>query len=277
MDSKEVFQKLIQAHDGDMALVYIYVAQSGDTDPVSCAKALFMTVSRVEEALEKLKVQGLVGTAETQKSSVNADTPVVALPADEPASYTAQEIEEAFSRSDYLALSQETRKVLGRELSKDDLEKLLDICRHLELPAETVFVLLHYCEKISSSKLRMSFIQRQAYIWKNRDIITVEQAEDFVEKDLELRSASGQIRQIVQIKDRNFTSKEQEYVSSWLSDGFTMDAIESAYEKTVNNTGKLSFPYMDKVLRNVSSDKSSAQKTAERKPKIITSVRKDSR
>ena len=43
-------------------------------------------------------------------------------------------------------------------------------------------------------------------------------------------------------------TKEKEYIDKWIGMGKTDAELKDAFEKTVLNTGKLSFPYMDKIL-----------------------------
>ena len=47
-------------------------------------------------------------------------------------------------------------------------------------------------------------------------------------------------------EDKEF--KNYEYIDKWISLGKTDEELKEAFEKTVLNTGKLSFPYMDKIL-----------------------------
>ena len=53
------------------------------------------------------------------------------------------------------------------------------------------------------------------------------------------------------IYDRNLIDKEREYISAWFQDyGFSIPMIKLAYERTVERTGKLSFPYVNSILRS---------------------------
>ena len=45
------------------------------------------------------------------------------------------------------------------------------------------------------------------------------------------------------------TPSEQRFISSWLDMGFSLDAIELAYDRTVTNTGALKWGYMNKILQ----------------------------
>ena len=48
-----------------------------------------------------------------------------------------------------------------------------------------------------------------------------------------------------------FTKNQREYLVKWLDDyKFTTDMIYEAYQRTLDGAGKLSFPYMDKILQS---------------------------
>ena len=251
MPRNDDFEKLIAAHDGTMALVYIYISVHPKAENRDIARDLCLTVRQVEESLEKLSLQG-ISPSSVPASKQSAFTPE---PADSRSNYTSSDFEEASKDSAFSALHQEAEQITGRLLNTDDLNYLLDIYWHLGLPAATIYTLLHYCEKIAKTRPRMSFISKQAYRWKNTGIISVEDAESFVDEDLKRRSKFGEIKTSLQIFDRNLTSSEEEFITSWLKLGRTVEDIEAAYEKTVNNTGKRSFQYMNKILLNPNSAK----------------------
>ncbi|MEG2074777.1 MAG: DnaD domain protein, partial [Angelakisella sp.] len=59
----------------------------------------------------------------------------------------------------------------------------------------------------------------------------------------------GLIRSLFGINDRELSAKEKNYIATWFGDyGFDTDLIKLAYEKTVDNTGKVAFPYIHKIL-----------------------------
>ena len=52
--------RLIAAHDGDVALLYLYIRRSGAADTEGAARALCRTLGEMEAALEKLGRMGLL-------------------------------------------------------------------------------------------------------------------------------------------------------------------------------------------------------------------------
>ena len=133
------------------------------------------------------------------------------------------------------------KQILGKQLARHDMSRLLGIYNHLGLSAEVIYVLLHYCAELYRGP---EGAERRA----NRSIHTPEEAEAYVEAQKALHSSFGQIKNALEIYDRKLISSEEAYFSSWLQMGFEVDAIRLAYERTVRNTGKRALPYMNTIL-----------------------------
>ena len=236
--------RLIAAHDGDVALLYLYIRRTGSADTEGAARALCRTLGEMEAALEKLERMGLLG--ETPAALRDTKQP----PADEPPEYRAADI---VSRNDgtFTALVQEAQRVLGHALSTPDLKTLFGIYDYLALPPEVIMVLLHYCVSVSNGRLpTMRFIEKEAYAWANREIRTLEQAEDYIE-DRRLRSEEcAAAARALGITGRALSATEKRYITSWLDLGYTPELIAIAYDRTVTNTGALKWGYMNKIIQS---------------------------
>ena len=66
--------------------------------------------------------------------------------------------------------------------------------------------------------------------------MTLEQAETYIRRREERRSAMEQIKRALQIRDRELSPTERQYVDSWIEKGFTPDAVEIAYDRTIIKT-----------------------------------------
>jgi DnaD/phage-associated family protein len=96
----------------------------------------------------------------------------------------------------------------------------------------------------------MKSIEKEAYVWYNRELLTLERAEEHLLRKRARSGALGEIRRLLQIKDRNFSPTERKYAESWLDMGFSLEAIALAYDKTVVKTGALKWPYMNSILQS---------------------------
>ncbi|NLH02176.1 MAG: DnaD domain protein [Clostridiales bacterium] len=242
--------KLISACNGTAALLYIYALRCGGGFSVkSAAAALKRTEAEVLKGMELLCSMGIFKSGEPELA--------VSLPPEELPEYTAEDIAmRSEENSEFRAIINETQRIMGHTLTSADLKKLFGIYDYLRLPAEVIFMLINHCveetrERLGPGKLpSMHTIEKEAYVWYNREIITLERAEEYLLRKRTRSDAVSDVKRILQINGRNFTSSERKYVDNWLDMGFGLEAIALAYDKTVIKTGKLAWKYMDSILTN---------------------------
>ena len=248
--------KLIAAHDGDVALLYIYYTRTGCTDPEQAAHDLCRTLREISSAEEKLSRMGLC-PGSVPAVSVPSSVPATAEkqpPEDAIPEYTAEDIVQR-SKSDetFSVILAEAKRVFARNLNSSDMKMLFGIYDYLALPAEVILELLNYCaqtaaEKGEGKRPSPRSVEKEAYRWANREILTLEQAEDYIREQKNLRESINQVKNALGIHGRELTPTEAKYVSSWLSMGFEAEAILIAYDRTVTSTGALKWPYMNKII-----------------------------
>ena len=245
---RAALERLLSAHDGDLALLYLYLLCGGSAEVEQAAGALCRTAREIEAAGEKLARMGLLPTAPS------GDPERLLPPEDHLPEYTAGDLVRFAEETPQLeAIYREAAQVFGHKLSSADMKMLAGVYKHLGLPAEVVFELLHYCAERAVAQKPGSVpsprsVEKEAYAWANREILTLEQAEAYIRFRHERRSQLGQLREILNIRDRDFTKTERGYAESWLDLGFAPDAIAIAYDRTITNTGSLRWPYLNKIL-----------------------------
>jgi len=252
--------KLIKAGDSDAALLYLYILKThGQKTSSEAAVALNKSKGWVASAMAVLSRLGLVqidGGIEKDKPSKAAGSDAASGLPEEPRKYTETEItEEILSGSDFTVVVDETQRRLGKHLTSDDLLRLYGIYENLRLPPEVILLLITHCIKESSitgdgRTPNVRYIEKAAYTWEREGIFTLERAEEYL-KGLEAKkSIRGEIKRIMQIRDREFSATEKRYVDGWIEMGTQPGAIAIAYDKTLTNTGGLKWPYMDSIIKN---------------------------
>lgn len=251
--SLSVINDLISAHDGDVALLYLWSLSRGSDDRETAARELCRTMDQIETASEKLS--RILGGTLPCSSDSSASGAGVLPPAEETREYSAEEISlAADSDPAFSALIQKASEVTGRQLSRPDLSRLLTIYNHLGLSAEVIYVLLDYCAFTSrgpsGSERRptMYYIEKQAFAWARMELDTAEAAEEYVERQKALEADLGEIKKVLEIYDRRLTPTERNNITQWLNWGFNDEAIRLAYERTVDKTGKRAFAYMNTII-----------------------------
>jgi len=153
--------------------------------------------------------------------------------------------------------------LLGRTFSSAEIEVLYSMHDYYRLPAEVIVVMIEYFA--GKGKTTMHKLEKEAQKWAEAGVDTVAKAKKHIKKREEFLSYAGVVKRIVGANERKLTTKEKEFVLKWQTElKATPDAIKEAYEITVNNTGKVSFNYMNKVLEGRAQEKQ--QPTAKKEP-----------
>ena len=235
------WRKLLAAANGDSALLYLYLRAGGSPDQAQ--SALRLNKSRMDCALASLKQMGLWQEA-----------PKVLRPA-QPPTYTADDLLQAHSSTEFPLLLGEAQRRLGKVLSTEESKVLLSIYDYLGMSTDVISILLSYCIQRAHARgnLRspsMHAIEREAYHWADLGIDTMEEAAAYMQLQLERQSKAGQIRQALQLGERKLTPGEEKLVLQWLDWGFGVPEVAKAYEKTCMNTGGLKWPYLNSILKS---------------------------
>jgi len=276
----QTIDKLIRAGDGDAALLYLYILKThGQSTSSEAAIALDKSKGWIASAMAVLSRIGLVqiddnagagAASDGAAGSVGAydDTDAGTgiqealqggasrLPFEEPRQYTESEIKnELISGSDFSVVVDETQRRLGKILSPDELLRLFGIYDYLRLPPEVILQLITHC--INESRTTgdgrapsVRYIEKAAYTWEREGVFTLEKAEEYLKKLEARKSIRGEIKKTLQIRDREFAATEKRYVDDWIAMGFEPDAIAIAYDKTVVKTGKLTWAYLDSIIKS---------------------------
>lgn len=237
---KAHIHKLLCAQSPDAALLYLYLVSGGD--PAQATQKLGYTDSRYACAWATLHQLGLW----TEKKAPRV--------AGEQPQYTEVDVLSAMDTDvDFRSLYGEVQRLLGKNLTTEELKILLGFVRYLGLPAEVIVLLVCHC-KDEARKLggkrnpTLRNIEKEAYKWADMGIDTMEEAAAYVRQQSQRFSLVGRIMERLQIRGRNLTAPEKRYVKQWLEMGFEEEMIGLAYERSCVNTGGLAWPYMHKIL-----------------------------
>lgn len=255
--SSAIADKLISAHDGDVALLYIYMARRGGHDLDAAARDLCRTMGEISAAAEKLQRMGLMpdGAAPAKATAKEEKLP----PPDEIPQYRSEDIvRRCKENGEFAVVVAEAQTALTHTLSSVEMKTLFGIYDYLALPPEVIMMLINYCvarcrEQSTPDHPRrpsMRSIEKEAYNWVHQEILTLDQAEEYIRRQRERRDALGRAKAAVGIHGRELTPTETKYLSAWLDMGFEEDALAIGYDRTVTNTGALKWSYMNKIMQS---------------------------
>lgn len=172
--------------------------------------------------------------------------PLPDLPESKP---TAAEIVARIQESPELEfLFGEAQKKFGRTIGYDGQCTLLLMHDRYGLPVEVILMIIEYCAEVR--KTSFAYIAAMGKNWGQEEIDTIEKAEEKIGELHRCGKLWKELSAMAGLSMPNPTAVQSEYLRAWSSElGYGVDMIFLAYEEMANHCSKLSFAYMNKVLR----------------------------
>lgn len=146
-------------------------------------------------------------------------------------------------------LFDQAQKKFGRTIGYDGQCTLLMMHDRYGLPVEVILMIIEYCAEVR--KTSNAYIAAMGKSWAQEEIDTIEKAEEKINALHRCGSVWKELASMAGITAPNPTAVQSEYLRSWIYElGYSIDMIFLAYEEMANHCTKLSFAYMNKVLRN---------------------------
>lgn len=236
-EGREAMDTLVQLRDGDAALLYAYLAtlqEEGGTLAMA-EKKLGLSPERLEKAGQLLLVWGLVSRRR------------MAPPVRAEGTYFAAELAQARTGdAAFDGLCSYLEGELGRILNRRELETLLNVRDTLNLPESVLTLLISDCS--SRGRLSAQSLEKQAYHWYDLELNTYERASAYLQRQRERATRGAKVLALFQVRDRQPGETEQRYIDKWTEWGISDDLLKLAYDRTLVGAGRLSWPYLNKIL-----------------------------
>ena len=233
--------------DPGAALLYLFVLRHSRMPLPGEAEQAGLSAAGLQRARRALEEGGLLSP------QLLAAGQAEAAPA-----YTSQDIAQGLQQDTaFAALRMEVERMLGRVLSSEDLKTLYSIYDWRGLPAQVLYLLVQgmteeykarFGEGSRPPTLRQ--IDKEAALWEREGLLTLEAAERFVAAREQRTSKSGKLYRVLGIAGRAASATEKRYVEKWAEQGLSPELVAEGYDRTLVNTGKLSWAYLDKILQN---------------------------
>ena len=155
------------------------------------------------------------------------------------------------NNSELEALVQNAQEVLGRTISHNEQELIINMVEYYGLPCEVVLTILQYykTEKEKGRAIGSAYLGAMAKNWSEEGITTLSAAD---EKLRELYNSDKLWKEIVamsSISFRNPTVKQREMIKHW-NEAFSIEMISFACDLMKENAEKPTLKYVDKILSN---------------------------
>lgn len=269
--SSDFIENIMPELNGAFVKVYLYVLMLANSNKsaenADIAKKLGLLESEVVRAFEILSECELIDIRDNiiylgEKSSISEDEPEQAdeitpppVPKDSvkvqySVSEMAKEIEMNKSLSDMLMVAQE---VMGKPFNNSDTNTLFWFYDGLGFSPEVILMLLEHC--VSADKRNMAYVEKVAISWHEKGITTIEDVERLENEEKENNNYIFTIKRLMGINDRSFTKIEENFLNEWKNiDNMNEEMVALAYEYCILQINKLSFPYMNKIIKRWKND-----------------------
>lgn len=149
---------------------------------------------------------------------------------------------------EFSGLFAEAQAALGKTIGYDGQSVLIMMHDSYGLPFEVILMAVEY--SVSQKKTGFSSIAKLGKLWSEQGIDTLEGAMEYIEEHNAINETWNKLRSLTDIANRTPTSKQRGYLVAWVKEyGYDENIIYYAYEESVDRTGKMSMPYMDKIIR----------------------------
>jgi DnaD/phage-associated family protein len=142
-------------------------------------------------------------------------------------------------------------------LTQNDVLMIYEAVVAKKIPLEVFTITLSHC--LENNKKNMKYIVKVVSENYKNGLTTVEDVEEHFRILGESRQYTGLVKKAVNIGGRDLIDMEKTFVDKWKTADKSLEEVKAAYEKTVMNTGKLSFPYMDKIIMSENGNKPAAK------------------
>lgn len=133
----------------------------------------------------------------------------------------------------------------GRILNYTEQRTLIWLHDYYSVAPDLLLMIMDFSKQIG--KANMGFVEKIAVSWHDGGISTHELAAREITLLKNYYSLEGQVAAKLGL-NRTLTPTEKKLVKEWAEKSIPLDLIVYAYEKTVDNIGKVKFSYMNKIL-----------------------------
>ncbi|MFT8888775.1 MAG: DnaD domain protein [Ethanoligenens sp.] len=259
----EIVDQYINDAPADTLRVLLYLYRHGGTlDSETLCDALHIKEKTLLEALAFWSDKQLftLDAGQTTSAAAEAAAQIAPQPKPQKAKSTRPALESPtqYTSTDIVNRSKNNAEIrflldtaptlLGRLLSPADCSTLLYLYDSAGLPADVILMLLEYC--VSTGHTNLRYLEKVAFSWAEDGIDTHEKAEQRILQLESLHSFEGQIRSIMGITGRALTASERQHMVRWSNEWNTPpELVRTAFDICVKRTGKLSFSYINSILK----------------------------
>lgn len=244
---------LLKCYEGEEDVSNAAIAEALDILETDVSKAwrYWKKVGLVHSEGKGILVFDAVGTEPVKEESQKTDIPKE-QPKESPEKTKTASMKDISKAMGINPKMKETvtmaEQLLKKPLTQREITSLYSFMQDYSMTQEMVLLLLEYC--VTMDKTNFSYIEKVADGWKEQGINTLAEATKVLNRLNKEVRMQKKCRRMFGL-DRELSQTELNYIARWVSELSMSEAmIRTAYEKTVTNTGKISMPYMNTILKS---------------------------
>ncbi|MCM1329504.1 MAG: DnaD domain protein [Ruminococcus sp.] len=133
----------------------------------------------------------------------------------------------------------------GKILNYTEQRTLIWLHDYYSIAPDLLLMIMDFAKQIG--KANISYVEKIAINWQENGITTHELAAREITRLKNYCSFEGQVSAKLGL-GRTLTPTEKKFLGEWADKGFSVELTVYAYERTVDNIGKVKFSYMNKIL-----------------------------
>jgi len=213
------------------------------------SKASSVSKPRVASSLSFWEEEGVIELSTEEDATVIYEFPerVLHEGIDEEAS---EKVADTIRNEKLAELIQECARLMGRpSLSSQEIKHIAAIYDQYSVTPEYILMLASHL--LTKGRLTTKKLADTASRLVHQQIDNEEALEVYITNNEKRPSYVWELCRVIGIYERRLTKREEEYFKKWVEEyGFSTVIIGEAYELSVDNTGKKSYAYMEKVLKS---------------------------
>lgn len=236
-------------------LLSILCSDSDELDSAELAASAGVSEQIVGDAIEHWVKLGLLTVSGESASSAPASAAVpAAVAASAPARperslrYSPKELAAELEKSsDLRYLAEQYEKLKGRPIKDAEILSFINMTQYYGYTSHSVMLVMEHCNNLG--KLSTAYMETLIKSWQSSGITDYKDVEEKIIEQQKLGSFESKVRKAFAIEGK-LSRAQKQYVEKWQVDGCSIEMLEIACDRCMDNKGKLSFPYIDAIIKS---------------------------
>ncbi len=160
--------------------------------------------------------------------------------------YSQREMHEKAEQDSNLKYLVNEIQTLQFSINGSEFAKLIELYEYYKFDVPSILLVADYCRQ--SGKSNISYLYTVLTDWFSKDINTYSEVEQAIIHAGESRAFENKIQKLFGMENKP-SKKQHAFIEEWEKQGFNTDLIGIAYDKCLDAKGKLSFNYINGILK----------------------------